>query len=89
MMTCKEVLDSISSLVDDDLKQEVVVEMQRHIGACSDCRAEFDSINMTLKLYKHVDSPQLPAGCHDRLVKVLKLEALKGKPADDPGSIEV
>lgn len=77
MMTCKEVLDSLSGYLDEDLKQEVVVEMKKHIGLCTDCRAEFDTLTMTIKLYQHYEKPQMPAGCHDRLVKVLELEKLK------------
>ena len=51
MMTCKEVLESLSSYLDEELKQEVAVEMRKHIGMCSDCRAEFDTLTMTIKLY--------------------------------------
>ena len=79
MMTCKEVLESISSYLDDDLKQEIVVEMKRHIGVCTDCRAEFDSMTMTLKLYRHSETPQMPAGCHDRLIKTLEIEKMRAK----------
>lgn len=77
MMTCKEVLESLSGYLDEDLKQEVVVEMKKHIGLCTDCRAEFDTLTMTIKLYRHFDAPSMPADCHDRLVKVLELEKLK------------
>ncbi len=79
MMTCKEVLESISLYLDEDLKQDIVLEMQHHIGKCSDCRAEFDTLTMTLKLYRHDESPQMPAGCHDRLVKVLQIEKMREK----------
>jgi len=81
-MTCKEILESLSSYVDADLKKEIVVEMERHIGKCSECRAEFDTLTMTLKLYKHVDDTPVPSDCHDRLIKVLKLEKMKAKPTD-------
>ena len=80
MMTCKEVLESLSSYLDEELKQEVAGEMRKHIGMCSDCRAEFDTLTMTVKLYRHTDHPEMPAACHDRLVKVLELERLKPKP---------
>jgi predicted anti-sigma-YlaC factor YlaD len=79
MMSCKEVLESISPYLDDELKQEIVVEMQRHIGKCSDCRAEFDTMTMTLKLYRHSETPQMPAGCHDRLIKTLEIEKMRAK----------
>jgi predicted anti-sigma-YlaC factor YlaD len=82
MMTCKEVLESLSSFVDADLKQEIVIEMERHIDKCSDCRAEFDSLTMTLRLYKHVDQPPMPRDCHERLVKVLQIEKMKATRGD-------
>jgi anti-sigma factor RsiW len=88
MMTCKEILDSLSSYVDADLKQEIVVEMERHIGKCSDCRAEFDSLTMTLKLYRHVADEPIPAECHDRLIKVLELEKMNAKRSGAPSRDE-
>jgi len=92
MMTCKEILESLSSLVDSDLKKEIVVEMERHIGKCSDCRAEFDTLTMTLKLYKHVADTPVPSDCHDRLIKVLEIEKMKSKqggatPGDGPPEV--
>jgi len=90
MMTCREVLDSISPYLDDELKEEIVVEMKRHIGACSDCRAEFDTMTMTLKLYKHSETPQMPAGCHDRLIKTIELEKMRAKQGGaEPDTTEV
>lgn len=89
-MTCKEVLDSISNYLDDDLKQDIVEEMKTHIGKCSDCRAEFDSLTLTLKLYRHDETPELPAGCHDRLIKVLQFEKMRDKQPDaDPDPTKV
>jgi predicted anti-sigma-YlaC factor YlaD len=92
-MTCREVLDSLSSYIDEEMKQEVVQEMHKHIHVCSECRAQFDSLTMTIKLYRHVEKPEMPAECHDRLVKVLDLERLKAKtgsgatgPPGPPGS---
>lgn len=81
MMTCREVLDSLSSFIDEDVKQEVVQEMHRHFQLCSECRAHFDSMTMTIKLYRHVERPEMPTGCHDRLVKVLELERMQPKTA--------
>lgn len=86
MMTCKEVLDSLSSYIDEDLKQEVAQEMHKHIHVCSECRAHFDTINMTIKLYRHVETPSMPAGCHDRLVKVLELERMNAKSKTGSGT---
>jgi predicted anti-sigma-YlaC factor YlaD len=77
MMTCKEVLDSLPEFLDEDLKADVVKEMHQHIGVCSECRAEFDTLTMTIKLYRHYETPEMPVSCHDRLVKVLELEKMR------------
>ncbi len=86
MLTCKEVLDSLSDYLDAEMKEEVISEMKRHIGSCQDCRAEVDTLTMTLKLYKHEHSQPhvMPVGCHDRLVKVLELEKLRSKGGQPP-----
>jgi predicted anti-sigma-YlaC factor YlaD len=86
MLTCKEVLESLSDYLDADMKEDIIHEMKRHIGSCSDCRAEFDTLTMTLKLYKHEagEAKVMPVGCHDRLVKVLELEKLRSKGAPPP-----
>jgi predicted anti-sigma-YlaC factor YlaD len=86
MLTCKEVLDSLSDYLDADMKEDIIGEMKKHIGSCSDCRAEFDTLTMTLKLYKHEHGApkEIPVACHDRLVKVLELEKLRSKGAPPP-----
>jgi anti-sigma factor RsiW len=84
MMTCKEVLEAISSLIDEELREELAAEMKRHIGNCSDCRAEFDTLTMTIRLYRHNPKPVMPAECHDRLVKVLEIEKLKARHESNP-----
>jgi len=66
------------------MKEELSVKWKRHLGSCSDCRAEFDSLTMTLKLYKHERATEptvMPVGCHDRLVKVLDWRKLRSKGA--------
>jgi len=84
MMTCKEVLDTLSSLLDEELRQEVATEIRKHIGNCSDCRAEFDTLTMTIKLYRHNPKPVMPADCHDRLVKVLEIEKIRNRHESNP-----
>lgn len=84
MMTCKEVLEALSSYLDEDVRQEIAAEMKRHIGNCSDCRAEFDTLSFTIRLYRKDPGPAMPAECHDRLVKVLELEKLKQRNRTEP-----
>jgi len=85
MLTCREVIDALSAYLDDDLRKEVAAEIEKHIELCDDCRAEFDTLNMTIKLYRGSESSELPAGSHDRLMKVLELEKMRlkrGVPSD-------
>ena len=85
MLSCKEVLEALSSYIDEDLRKEVAAEMQKHIGLCSHCRAEFDTLTLTIRLYRHEPAPEVPADCHNRLVKVLEIEKLKHRQ-DTPSS---
>lgn len=88
MMTCKEVLDSLPEFLDEGLKQDVVQAMHKHIGVCSECRAEFDTLTMTIKLYRHYETPEMPTSCHDRLVKVLELETMRKKTGQSTSGSE-
>lgn len=88
MMTCKEVLESLSEFVDEDLKADVVQAMHKHIGVCSECRAEFDTLTMTIRLYRHYETHEMPAPCHDRLVKVLELEKMRKKTGQNASGSE-
>lgn len=88
MMTCKEVLESLSEYLDEDLKADVVEAMHKHIGVCSECRAEFDTLTMTIRLYRHYETPEMPAPCHDRLVKVLELEKMRKKAGQSASGSE-
>ena len=88
MMTCKEVLESLSDYVDEDLKADVVEAMHQHIGVCTECRAEFVTLTMTIKLYRHYETPQMPAPCHERLVKILELEKMKKKSGQSTSGSE-
>ena len=88
MMTCKEVLESLPEFLDADLKADVVDAMHKHIGVCSECRAEFDTLTMTIKLYRHYEIPEMPTSCHDRLVKVLELEKMRKKAGQSSSGSE-
>jgi predicted anti-sigma-YlaC factor YlaD len=79
MLTCREVIDSLSAYLDEDLRQEVVDEIRKHMALCDDCRAEFDTLNMTIKLYRGYGDHEMPPECHDRLLKVLELEKMRLK----------
>jgi predicted anti-sigma-YlaC factor YlaD len=79
MLTCREVLDSLSAYLDEDVRQEVAAEIEKHIALCDDCRAEFDTLSMTIKLYRGTPKDDMPQDCHDRLMKVLELEKMRLK----------
>ena len=56
-----------------DLGTELCQEVQRHLDDCPDCRAQFDSIKMTVYIYRktHPDLKELPGAVEERLFKVL------------------
>ena len=67
----KTVCEQLGENIDDDLCAEV----EEHLAGCPDCRAQFDSVGQTVKIYKrtHPALDQPPHEVQERLYKVLKI----------------
>jgi len=59
----------------EDLDAEVCAEVQRHLDDCPNCRAQYDSIKNTVKIYQKIGhaANALPGEVQERLLKVLDL----------------
>lgn len=59
----------------EDLDAEVCAEVQRHLDDCPNCRAQYDSIKKTVKIYQQVShaADVCPGEVQERLLKVLDL----------------
>jgi len=66
-MRCRQVIDKISEYLDGELDPELVLEMERHMGHCEDCRIVVDTTQKTLEIYCHTEPSPLPDAVRERL----------------------
>ncbi|MDH5673923.1 MAG: zf-HC2 domain-containing protein [Myxococcales bacterium] len=80
-MDCERALETLDPYVDGELESVAVIATERHLDACSECRAELASI----RLLKHavrerLVGPPAPAGLEQRLLLALDAEDAKQQP---------
>ena len=81
-LTCQEVLDQLSEYLDDDARAELVEGVELHIGKCSHCRVEVDTLRRTIEIYRRDEKVVLPVKLSDNLQRALD-QLYREKP--DPG----
>jgi hypothetical protein len=59
-LTCQEVLDQLADYLDEAAHTELVGAVDRHLGACSHCRVEVDTIRQTVLFYRREERLELP-----------------------------
>ncbi len=66
-LSCQEVLDQLEEFLDDDeVRDQLRVEVEIHLTACSDCHVYVDSVKRTILLVKG-DEPAMPLHLSSRL----------------------
>ncbi len=82
--SCRDLKAQLSSFIDGELDDAICAEIERHLADCDNCRIMVDTLKKTVVLYRDAPEESVPPDVHDRLVKVLDLEAMKKKP--QPGA---
>jgi anti-sigma factor RsiW len=77
-MRCRQVIDKISEYIDGELDPELVLEMERHMEHCEDCRIVVDTTQKTLEVYCHTEPSPLPDAVRERLSQMFA-EKFRGK----------
>lgn len=88
-LTCQEVLDQLADYLDADAQEELIAQVDLHIGSCVHCQVEVDSLRRTITLYRCEQRVMLPAHLDERLRMALE-QAYRdgirdGARDDDPG----
>lgn len=60
LVKCKNILDLLSDLIEQDLEQEIFIDMMEHINHCENCLALFHTFNKTLDLYHSMKPIKIP-----------------------------
>lgn len=71
-LSCQEVLDHLSEYLDDDVRAELVSQVDLHIGHCQHCRIEVDTLKHTIFIFRKDERVFLPQPLTDRLQAVLE-----------------
>ena len=71
-MNCEKVNELLSDYLDDDLKESVLRDIERHLGDCPDCVIQVDSVKKVIRLYRKATEHSLPVDIQIRLHDVLK-----------------
>ena len=70
-LSCQEVLDQLWEYLDDEARTELSTRINEHLGDCSDCSVEVDSLRKTISLYRCEEQVAVPIQLSDRLRKAL------------------
>lgn len=72
MMSCKKVQKLLSDFLDDDLKEAVCEDIQKHLDDCPDCMVQVDSVKKVIRLFREATDTKMPVDIQIRLHDVLK-----------------
>ncbi len=67
-MTCHEVRDELSALLDGALPAAERQALEAHLAACADCRRELDQLRATVARLAQLPAARAPAGFVDRVM---------------------
>lgn len=70
-LTCQEVLDQLSDYLDADARAELVEGVNVHLGKCSHCRVEVDTLRRTIEIYSCDEKVVVPVQLSDKLQNAL------------------
>lgn len=66
-MTCKTALRAIQSYLDDGLKGQETIEMDRHLADCAPCRRALDEFRALQRMMRNLDRQPPPADLEFRI----------------------
>lgn len=68
---CREILAQLNDYADGELSAHVCRELEQHMAECPDCRAVYDTLSGTIRIYRSLrDMPiDLPLGVEERLLQ--------------------
>ena len=70
-LSCQEVLDQLWEYLDEEARTELSTRIDEHLGKCSDCSVEVDSLRKTISLYRCEEHAAVPIQLSERLRKAL------------------
>ncbi len=76
---CKRMTSAFSDYLDNRLKKQLCQRLEVHLAECPDCKMYFDTLKMTVTLYRSLEQEPLPEGAEKRLFATIKLARSKNR----------
>lgn len=74
-MNCRQIFESLSEYLDDDLDPDACDQIEQHLGGCSPCLAFLNTLQRTVDFCRDTTSPPLTAEQKTELREAVKLAA--------------
>ena len=65
---CLDIIKQISAYIDDELPIDICRELRRHLGACPNCEKFVASLQQTVSLCRHCDTPPCTEICPEAAI---------------------
>jgi len=72
LLTCDRFLQELSDYLDEDVREDLRRELEKHIAECPNCWVMVDTTKKTLKIYKELEPEPLPEDLKQRLMTALQ-----------------
>ena len=83
--SCKELLEGLSTYIDNEASDAICQEIERHLDGCDNCRIMLDTLQKTISLYQVFDTEdQIPSDMQKRLLETLPIVDYRPGNSSDP-----
>ncbi|MCL6545671.1 MAG: zf-HC2 domain-containing protein [Bryobacteraceae bacterium] len=80
MLTCDQFLQELSDYLDEEVREDVRRELEKHMAECPNCWVMVDTTKKTLSIYKKLEPDPLPEPLKARLMQAIqtKIKSAEG-----------
>jgi anti-sigma factor RsiW len=71
-LNCQAVIRELSNFIDGDLDGAMMLELERHLNDCADCRLVIDQTKKTINIFCDCEPIELPSEVRNRLHEALR-----------------
>lgn len=68
---CRKVHELLGDYLDQDLRDALCAEIEKHMSDCPDCRVHVDSVRKVIRLYRGCSEEGMPVDIRIRLQDVI------------------
>lgn len=71
-VNCKNAYKFICENLDQNLNSSKCIQIKKHLEKCPSCKANLETLKITVSLYKNQSHPELEKGISSQILKLLK-----------------